>query len=72
MVYGAQSCWVSGDGVWRTELLGFWTLSIVWNYKHLKNPFRKLDVFPSSYDGRKTPALLGSLEITNLNNWSSD
>jgi hypothetical protein len=29
--------------------------------------FRKLDLFPSSGDGRETPTLIGSLERYNLN-----
>jgi hypothetical protein len=31
--------------------------------------FRKLDLFPSSGDGKKTPTLLGPLERADLNHW---
>jgi hypothetical protein len=40
---------------------------ILHNYK---TTFRKLDVFPSSDEGRETPALLGPLERDNLNHWT--
>jgi hypothetical protein len=33
--------------------------------------FRKLDLFPSSVEGRETPALLGPLERANLNHWTN-
>jgi hypothetical protein len=47
--------------------LGFWTLSIVWNSKQLENTkFRKLELFPSSGEGRDTPTLLGHLERANM------
>jgi hypothetical protein len=32
--------------------------------------FRKLDLFPSSGEGRETPTLLGPLERANLNQWT--
>jgi hypothetical protein len=36
----------------HSELIGFWTLSIVWYSKKLENTtFRKLDLFPSSGQG---------------------
>jgi hypothetical protein len=51
-----------------TQILGFWTLSIAHNSKRLENTtFRKLDLFPSSGNGRETPTLLGRLERGNLN-----
>jgi hypothetical protein len=52
------------------ELLGFWTLYIVWYSKKLENAtFRKLDLFPSSGEGGETPTLLDPLERANLNHW---
>jgi hypothetical protein len=43
-------------------------LSIVWNSKLTKNTtFRKLDLFPSSGEGKETPTLLDPLERTILN-----
>jgi hypothetical protein len=49
------------------RITGFCTLSIVRNSKCYKNTtFRKLDLFPSSGEGRKTPTLLGPLEIASL------
>jgi hypothetical protein len=49
--------------VCNPELLGVWTLSIVWNFKDLENTkFCKLALFPSSGEGRETPTLLGPLE----------
>jgi hypothetical protein len=48
--------------------MDFWILSIVRDSKYLENTtFRKLDLFPSSSEGRETPTLLGSLEGANLN-----
>jgi hypothetical protein len=45
------------------------TLSSV---RYSKNTtFRKLDIFPSSGEGRKTLTLLGSLERANLNRWAT-
>jgi hypothetical protein len=42
----------SDDGVQHSELLSFWTLSIVQCSKKLENTtFRKLDLFPSSGRG---------------------
>jgi hypothetical protein len=38
----------------------------------MKYNFRKLDLFPSSGEGRETPTLLGPLERDNLNHWTSD
>jgi hypothetical protein len=32
--------------------------------------FRKLDLFPSSGQGGKTPSQLGPLERANLNHWT--
>jgi hypothetical protein len=58
----------SDDGVWHSELLSFWTLSIVRYSKKLKNTtFRKLDLFPSpGQGGGETPSQLGPLERGNL------
>jgi hypothetical protein len=51
----------------KLESLGLWTLSIIRNSKELENTtFRKLDLFLSSGDGRKTPTLFGPLERANL------
>jgi hypothetical protein len=36
-------------------------------YKLENTTFRKLDLFPSSGEGEKTPTLLGPLERANLN-----
>jgi hypothetical protein len=52
----------------NSELLDFWTLSIVRysrNWKH--TTLRKLNVFPSSGVGGKTPTQLGPLKRVNLN-----
>jgi hypothetical protein len=35
----------------------------------LENTFRKLDLFPSSGEGRETSTPLGRLERTNCNHW---
>jgi hypothetical protein len=52
----------------RSESQGVWALPIVQNSKYLENTsFRKLDLCPSSGDGRETPTLLGLLERANLN-----
>jgi hypothetical protein len=37
--------------VYNTELLGFWTFSIVRYSRKQKKTFRKLDLFPSSDKG---------------------
>jgi hypothetical protein len=51
------------------ELLGFWTLSIVWDSKYKKNTTCwKMDLLPSSGEGGDT--LLDPLEIANLNHWT--
>jgi hypothetical protein len=34
--------------------------------------FQKLDLFPSSGEGRETTTLLGPLERANLNHWTKD
>jgi hypothetical protein len=52
----------------RTELLGFWTLSIVQSCKY-NTMFRKFNLFSSSGEVAKTSTLLGPLERAN---WSSD
>jgi hypothetical protein len=56
------------------ELLRFWTLSIVWNFKYYKTQrFGNLVCFrPSSGEGRETPTLLGPLERANLTHWNSN
>jgi hypothetical protein len=39
---------------------GFWTLFIIWNCKRPENTtFRKLDLLPSSGEGRETPTHWG-------------
>jgi hypothetical protein len=51
-----------------SELLGFWTSSIVQYSKKLENRmFWKLDLFPPS-DEAETPTVLGPLESAKLNN----
>jgi hypothetical protein len=55
-----------------SEILGLRTLSIVLVLKNKlrKNTtFRKLDLFPSSGEGKK-PILLGPLERASLNHWT--
>jgi hypothetical protein len=47
------------DFVYRTEF-----------QKLESKTFRKLDLFPSSGEGRETTTLLGPLEIANLNHWT--
>jgi hypothetical protein len=55
-----------------SEFLSFWTLSIVQYSKKFENTtFRKLDLFPSSGQGGKTPSQLGPLERANLNHWTT-
>jgi hypothetical protein len=50
-----------------SELLGSWTLFIVRNSKYLENTTsRKLDLFPSSGEGRETSDRLGPLEWLRL------
>jgi hypothetical protein len=62
----------SDDGVQHSELLSFWTLSIVQYSKKLENTtFWKLDLFPSSGRGGRTPSQLGPLERANLNHWNT-
>jgi hypothetical protein len=61
----------SDGAVWHSELLGFWTLPIIRYSEGLKNTaFRKLDLFPPSGEGGKTPTLLGPLERVNFNHWT--
>jgi hypothetical protein len=57
--------------VYNTEITGFLDFShrqlcILENTK-----FRKLDLFPSSGEGGKTPTQLGPLERANLNHWTT-
>jgi hypothetical protein len=55
----------------HSELLSFWTLSIVQYSKKLENTtFQKLDLFPSSGRVGRTPSQLGTLERANLNHWT--
>jgi hypothetical protein len=61
MVSNAQDYWVSGLCL-SSGLLN----TLVENIK-----FRKLDLFPSSGEGRETPTLLDPLERANLNHWHS-
>jgi hypothetical protein len=59
--------------VYNTESLTSRTMPIVRNPKQLESTvFRKLDLFPSSAEGRQTPTLSGPSEGANLNHWSSD
>jgi hypothetical protein len=54
-------------------LLSFWTLSVVQYSKKLENTtFRKLDLFPSSGRGARTPSQLGPLERANLRHWTTE
>jgi hypothetical protein len=56
------------DDVQHSESLGLWTLSIVQISKYLENAmFQKLDLCPSSGEGRETPALSGSSKSDNFN-----
>jgi hypothetical protein len=62
----------SDDGVYHSELLSFWTLSMVHYSKKLENTtFRKLNLFPSSGRGGGAPSQLGRLERANLNHWTT-
>jgi hypothetical protein len=62
----------SDDGVQHSELLSFWTLSIVQYSKKLENTtFRKLDVSVLRSGGERTPCQLGPLERANLNHWTA-
>jgi hypothetical protein len=54
------------DGVHHSGSLGSWTLLIV-----LENAtFWKLDLFPSSGEGKEAHTILGPLERANLNHWT--
>jgi hypothetical protein len=60
--------------VYNTQLLGFWTFSIVWYSRNIKDTtFPKLDLFPSSGGGGggETPTPLGPLKRANLNHWTT-
>jgi hypothetical protein len=47
-----------GKHIHLSELLGFWTLSIVRNAKKIDDTtFRKLDLFPSSGEGWETDSV---------------
>jgi hypothetical protein len=53
---------------WRITLSGFLHFAQSSEFQALKNTtFRKLDLFPSSGEGRETPTLLGTLERANPN-----
>jgi hypothetical protein len=49
-----------------TMMYGTWTCPSS-GMKKLNTTIRKMDLFPSSGEGRKTPTLLGPLEGANLN-----
>jgi hypothetical protein len=53
--------------IWHSELLAFWTLSIVWNseYKKTQHFWNWICFLPQE----ETPTLLDPLERTNLNHW---
>jgi hypothetical protein len=57
-MYNTQNRWVSGlcpsSGILNTR----------------NTTRRRLDLFPSSREGRQTPTLLGLLERANLNHWT--
>jgi hypothetical protein len=54
---------------WSHCVSGVCPSSGILNY--LENTtFRKLDLFPSSGEGRETPAVLCPLERSNLNHWT--
>jgi hypothetical protein len=57
----------SDGGVKHSESLGLWTLSIVRNSKLENTTFRKLDLFPSSDEGRETYSV-GSLRKSHTSN----
>jgi hypothetical protein len=59
------------NGVQHSELLGFWTLPMVWNSNTRKHNVSETAQFLSSYDGRKTLILLGPFERAYLNHWSN-
>jgi hypothetical protein len=61
----------SDDGVEHSELLGFPTLPIArYPEEHLKYAtFRKLDMFPSSFEAVETP-LLCQLARVNISHWT--
>jgi hypothetical protein len=56
---------LSISSAFPSELLGFWTLSIVQYSEKLENTIRKLDLFPSSGEEGDTYSV-GSLERANL------
>jgi hypothetical protein len=58
MVYNTHNYWVSGLCS-LSRILGT-----------IKTTFWKLDLCPSSGEGRKTPAVLSPLERSNLNHWT--
>jgi hypothetical protein len=77
-ITGAGQTNKKGNSTYCSELLSFWTLSIVQYSKKLENTtYRKLGLFPSSgrWEGGRTPSQLGPLERANFNHrsghWSS-
>jgi hypothetical protein len=67
----------SDDGVQHSELLSFWTLSIVQYSRNPKKKIREHNVSETGSvsvlrsGGGGTPSLLGPLEIANLNHWTT-
>jgi hypothetical protein len=57
----------SDDSVQHSELLGFWTLTIVQNSKYYQKQCFGDWMFPSSGEAGETPIQLGPLERANLN-----
>jgi hypothetical protein len=55
----------------KSRITASWTLSIARNSENWNTAFRKLDLFPSSGEGRETPTLLGPLERANLKHWTT-
>jgi hypothetical protein len=55
--------------VYNTELLGFWSLSIIGILKTRKQRFRNLICFNPQVRW-ETPTQLGPLERANLNHWT--
>jgi hypothetical protein len=57
-----------------SQLLGFWTLSIIWNYRYRKTQrFENWICFrPQVRRWGETPTLLGPLKRANLNHWVTE
>jgi hypothetical protein len=61
-----------GSVTCKTELVGFWTLSIVRNSKYSKTVSETGSVSVLKWEeGGKTPTLLDPLERASLNHWNS-